>query len=189
MFIDRRKIKILHGTQLDRLAFVCLGVTGAIAGLRRARMKKCLLLLTLAAAASLIWAQDQDQSGVPEGHQGHRMGEGRRPPDPAQQAKRLQKELGLSADQTAQVQKIFGDQRKKHDAEISANAALSPEQRRANFMEARQEVDTKIEAVLTDAQKQKFQQLRSKMRGRGPGAPGGSDGQQPPPPDDQQQPQ
>jgi protein CpxP len=158
-------------------------------------MKRFLLLLTLAAAASLIWAQDQDQSAPPpQGHEGHGMGEGRHMgrPDPAQQAKRLQKELGLNVDQTAKVQKIFEDQQKKHEAEMSSNQDLSPEERRANFMQARQEVDSQIEAILTDAQKQKFQQLKSKMHSRGPGrpgGPGGDEGQQPPPPSvDQQQP-
>jgi protein CpxP len=159
-------------------------------------MKRLLLLLALAAATSLIWAQDQDQNAPPpEGHQGHGMGEGghmggRR--DPAQQAKRLQKELGLNADQTAKVQKIFEDQQKKHEAEMSSNQNLSPEERRANFMQARQEVDSQIQGVLTDAQKQKYQQMKSKMHGRGPGrhgGPGGDEGQQAlPPQDDQQQP-
>jgi Spy/CpxP family protein refolding chaperone len=153
-------------------------------------MKKCLLLLTFAAATSLVWAQDQDQdqgqSGAPAGHRGHRMGT---LPSPAKQAQRLSKELGLSSDQTTKIQKIFEDQQKKHEAEMSSNEELSPEQRRADFMQARQEVDSQIEAVLTDAQKQKFEQLKSKRGRHGPGAPGGPEGQQSPPPDDQQQPQ
>lgn len=155
-------------------------------------MKRFLLLLTLAAATSLIWAQDQDQNAPPpEGHQGHGMGEGHHMdrPDPAQQAKRLQKELGLNADQTAKVQKIFEDQQKKHEAQMSSNQDLSPEERRADFMQARQEMDSQIQAILTDAQKQKYQQLKSKMRGSGRhGVQGGDEGQQAPPPDDQQQP-
>ena len=146
-------------------------------------MRQILFSLALALFAIGAYAQDAEQGPKSHEHMGDRM----RRPSPAEHAQHLAKELGLSKDQTAKVQEIFATQQKKHEAEMQAGGQeLTPEQRREQFMQARQQVDAQIEALLTDAQKQKFAQMKSRMKERrGPGEPR-PDGEQPPPPDPQQ---
>jgi Spy/CpxP family protein refolding chaperone len=60
----------------------------------------------------------------------------------------------------------------------------SPEERRAHFQQTRQQVDAKIEAILTDAQKKKFAEMRANMKQHRMHGEGES--QQPRPPDRQQ---
>lgn len=139
-------------------------------------MKRILFTLAFALLATVAFAQSAEPGPPHEGmdHM-HRM-------SAQEHAKHLTKELGLSSEQAAKVHQIFAAQQQKHEAEMAAGENLTPEQRRAQFMAARKDVDAQIEAVLTDAQKQKFAQLRSRMkehRGQQPNA------QQPPPPDQQ----
>jgi Spy/CpxP family protein refolding chaperone len=107
------------------------------------------------------------------------------PPNADEQVKRLTKELKLSSDQQTQLKQIFADQEKNRDQERESMQNLSPEERRAKFEQTRQEMDAKIESILTDAQKQKFTEMRAKMKQHrmGPGEPGQGEGQQPPPSD------
>lgn len=152
------------------------------------KMKRLLFVLGCAMLATPIWAQNDAQSeqapGRPYG--GHGMHHGGAP-NPGEQVKRLTKELKLSSDQQTQLKQIFADQEKNRDQERESMQNLSPEERRAKFEQTRQEMDTKIESILNDAQKQKFTEMRSKMKQHrmGPGEPGQGEGQQPPPPDSQ----
>jgi Spy/CpxP family protein refolding chaperone len=144
-------------------------------------MKRLLFVLACAMLATPIWALNEPQSqpgpGGPQG--GHRMRHGGMP-NPDEQVKRLTKELKLSADQQSQLKQIFADQEKSREQDRESMQNMSPEDRRAKFEQTRQEMDSKIEAILTDAQKKKFTEMRSKMmqhRQHGQG-----EGQQPPPP-------
>jgi Spy/CpxP family protein refolding chaperone len=138
-------------------------------------MKRIFLIFALALLATGAYAQGGEPGPQHEGmgHM-HRM-------SAAERTQHLTKELGLSKDQAAKVQQIFEAQQKKHEAEMQAGGDnLTPEQRRQQFVAARKDVDAQIEAVLTDAQKQKFSQMRDRMKQhRGP------NGDQPPPPDQQ----
>lgn len=139
-------------------------------------MKKLLVVLGCMMLATLIWAQGAPSTDGPsqDGPRERRMG-----PPPVERVNRLAKDLGLSQDQTAQLKQIFADQEKMRVAERETMDNLSPEERHAKMMETREQVDAKIEAILTDAQKQKFQQIRARMKQRrGPGGPG----EDPPPP-------
>jgi Spy/CpxP family protein refolding chaperone len=155
-------------------------------------MRRLLFVLACTMLATPIWAQNDTQSqegpGVPAQGE-HRMRHAG-PPNPEEQVKRLTKELKLSADQQTQMKQIFADQEKNRDQERESMQNLSPEERRAHFEETRQQVDAKIESILTDAQKQKFTQMRAKMKqhrmGPPPGEPGQGEGQQPPPPESRQ---
>lgn len=125
-------------------------------------MKRICLIFALTLLATSVYAQSGEPGPRPEGcgHM-HRM-------SAAERTQRLTKELGLSQEQAAKVQQIFAAQQKKHAAEMRAGGDenFTPEQRRERFMATRKDVDAQIEAVLTDAQKQKFLQMRSNMRSR-----------------------
>ena len=138
-------------------------------------MKEIFLILALALLANCAYAQGGEPGPQHEGKgRMHRM-------SASERTQHLTNELGLSKDQAAKIQRIFEAQQKKHEAEIQAGGDnLTPEQRCEQFMAARKDVDAQIEAVLTDAQKQKFSQMRDRTKEhRGPG------GEQPPPPDQQ----
>jgi Spy/CpxP family protein refolding chaperone len=107
------------------------------------------------------------------------------PPSPAQQTKRLTKELGLSQEQSTKIQQIFEAQQQKHQAERDSLQNLSPEERRQQFMQSRQEVNSQIEAILTDAQKKKFEQIQTRWKDRRGREGHPPDGEQGPPPEQQ----
>jgi len=127
-------------------------------------MNRIFLIFALALLSICAYAQ----GGPGLQHEGkgrmHRM-------SAAERTQHLSKELGLNKDQAAKVQQIFAAQQKKHEAEMQADGGnLTAEQRREQFMAGRKDVDAQIEAVLTDAQKQKFAQMRDRMKEhRGPG--------------------
>jgi periplasmic protein CpxP/Spy len=147
-------------------------------------MKPLLIVLACTMLATPIWAQNDTQSQEGPPPQGeHRMRHGG-PPNPQEQVKRLAKELNLTADQQTQLKQIFADQEKSREQDREAMQNASPEERRAHFEQTRQQVDAKIEAILTDAQKKKFADMRAHMKQHRMHGEGES--QQPPPPDRQQ---
>lgn len=80
----------------------------------------------------------------------------RRPP--ANRMDELAARLQLNADQKTKVQQIFSDTRQQLD-----NLRHESEPR---VGEIRQQADQRLQQVLTPDQWQKFQQMRSEMRGR-----------------------
>ena len=78
-------------------------------------------------------------------------------------------QLNLTADQQTKIKVISEESRKKMQA-IRDNSSLSEEQRRAKFLELRNETTGKIKAVLTPAQREKLEQLMKSQGGPGPGA-------------------
>ncbi len=112
----------------------------------------------------------------PGGQGGMRRGGG-----PEQRLERMQKELNLSADQTAKVKAILENGR----AEMMAgrDSTASQEDRRAKMMSMMQTENAKIKAVLTDDQKVKYEAMQDRQRERmRDGRRKGSDGPPPPPP-------
>jgi protein CpxP len=109
------------------------------------------------------------------------------PPSPEHQLKRLTRTLNLTSDQQQKMLPILQDQQKQRDA-IQNNSALSPDQRREQMRAAMMDSHQKLEAIMTDSQKQQFeqnmQQRRSGRMGQSEGAGGG--GTPPPPPPDNQ---
>lgn len=83
--------------------------------------------------------------------------------NPAKQAKRLGKKLGLNRDQVAQIQPILADRMQQMQA-LRADASLAPQDRRAKAQAIQQDSKTKIEALLNDTQKQQFEQLMAERR-------------------------
>lgn len=107
-------------------------------------------------------SQAAGQDGAPPNGGGHWQG---RRPDPNQQVKRLTKELKLTSDQQSQILPILTDRASKVDA-IRADTSLTQDDRRSKMKSLREESETKIKAILTDEQKQKYDQMQQHMRER-----------------------
>ncbi len=146
-------------------------------------MKLLLFGLACCMLATPIWAQNDTQSQEGPPPQGEHRMRNMHPPNPQEQVKRLTKELNLTADQQTQLKQIFADQEKNREQDREAMQNASPEERRAHFEQTRQQVDAKIESILTDAQKKKFAEMRTKMKQHR--MHGEGEGQQLPPPDSQ----
>ncbi|HTA79952.1 MAG TPA: hypothetical protein VK720_10420 [Terracidiphilus sp.] len=148
-------IKDIHGGSLD--------------------MPNKIFTLALAAAMTLgvsSAALAQDNAAPPQ-----EQGGGRGHMDPNRQLEHMTKELGLSADQQAQIKPVLVDRQQQMEA-LFQNQSLSREDRRAKMMAIRQDSNTKIQAALNDQQKQKFAAMQEHMRGRG--GQGGPEGAAPP---------
>ncbi len=131
-------------------------------------MRSTLLALTLSgmlASGACAYAQDQDNSPPPQGQWGqgpHRM-------DPDRQLQRLTHELSLSSDQQSQIKPLLVDQQQKMQA-LFQDQSLAQEDRRAKAKSIRDDTHSKIEALLTDEQKPKYEAMEQRMN-RGPGGP------------------
>jgi Spy/CpxP family protein refolding chaperone len=78
--------------------------------------------------------------------------------DPGKQAAHLGEKLGLNSGQVAQIQPILADRFQKMQT-LRADNSLSQDDRRAKARAIQQEANSKIEALLTDTQKQQFEQM------------------------------
>lgn len=123
---------------------------------------KFTVLLGMLLGAGIAMAQAPDQTPAPQAGQGAAM-EGRHAPDPARQAERLRKELGLSANQEAQIKPILADRQAQMQS-LRADSSLQEADRRTKMESIMQESNSKIEAVLTDPQKQHFEQMQQERR-------------------------
>ena len=83
--------------------------------------------------------------------------------DPAKQAARLGKRLGLSSDQVAQIQPVITDRFQKVQA-LRADTTLNQQDRHSKVQAIMQDSNSKIEAVLNDTQKQQFEQMQAERR-------------------------
>ncbi|MEI9977486.1 MAG: hypothetical protein WDN23_00550 [Edaphobacter sp.] len=83
--------------------------------------------------------------------------------DPHRAALRIGRRLGLSAEQTAQLEPIFADSQQKMTA-LRADTNLSPDQRRQQFRAIHESTKTQLATVLTAEQ---MQELRHMRHGRG----------------------
>jgi Spy/CpxP family protein refolding chaperone len=83
--------------------------------------------------------------------------------DPARAAKHLGKQLGLSQDQVAQLQPIIAD-RQQQIQNIRADQSLMPRDRRMKMRNVMLDSRNRIEALLTDSQKQQFEQMLANRR-------------------------
>jgi Spy/CpxP family protein refolding chaperone len=126
-------------------------------------------VLTLAGvvlvATPFVSAQNEQRPPAREGGPGRGRG-----PD----AGMLAEQLGLSADQKAKVEAILQKQRAQMEA-------LAPEERREKGRALREETDKAIGAVLTDAQRKKWEEMRAnRPQGGRQGGPGGGEGRRGP---------
>lgn len=108
---------------------------------------------------------------------------------PERQLKHMTKQLDLTPDQQSQIKPILESRQQQMQA-LWQDQTLSREDRRQKMMAIQQDSNGKIEGVLNDTQKQKYEAMQARMhqhrmhRGMGQGAGQGSA----PPPDDSSQP-
>lgn len=128
-------------------------------------MKKQICSLALSALFGLGVAiaapQAQDQSAPPPtaGPTGHRQA------DPNRQLQMLSKRLSLSPAQQNQILPILTGRQQQME-NLRSDNSLSPKDRHEKMRAIREDADTQIRAVLSDNQKQTYDQMRQQMRER-----------------------
>jgi periplasmic protein CpxP/Spy len=92
--------------------------------------------------------------------------------DPDRQLEHMTRALGLSADQQDQIKPLLVERQQKMEALFQDQSAAG-QNRHAKMQSIRQDTQSKIEAVLNDQQKQKFEAMQERGRRGGPpeGAP------------------
>jgi len=84
--------------------------------------------------------------------------------DPAKQASRLGRKLGLTQDQVTQLTPIIAD-RQQQIASVRSDSSLQAQDRREKVRSIFEDSKTKMEAVMNDQQKQQFEQMLTSHRG------------------------
>ena len=128
----------------------------------------CSLVLTGLLATGVMFAQEsgsapdqgasQAQGGGMGGHGGHHM-------DPDQMLAHMTKRYNLTADQQSQIKPILQDQQQQMQS-LRSDTSSSREDKMAKMQSMHEATTQKIEAVLTDQQKQKFEADQQKMQER-----------------------
>ena len=152
----------------------------------------CSLVLTGLLATGVMLAQEPGsapEQGAPQadggGMGGHRGGRGMMDPD--QRLAHMTKRYKLTSDQQNQIKPILQDEQQQMQA-MRSDTTSSREDKMAKMKSTHEASNQKIEAVLTDEQKQKFEADQQKMQERrashmnGGGAGAGDAGQPPAPP-------
>ncbi len=123
-------------------------------------LKSALITLTLCAATAAFGQTAGPDQTAPQTPVSHKQR------NPAHQTKELAKKLGLTPDQTSQIEPILADRDQREQA-LMANTTLDPkslrQQRRAIMMDSEQ----KLNAILTPAQQQQFAALRQQRHHHG----------------------
>jgi Spy/CpxP family protein refolding chaperone len=146
----------------------------------------CSLVLTGLLATGMMFAQESGSApdqGAPQAqgggmggmHGGHHM-------DPDQMLAHMTKRYNLTTDQQSQIKPILQDQQQQMQS-LRSDTASSREDKMAKMQSIHEASTQKIEAVLTDQQKQKFEADQQKMQQhRAEHMHGDQGGQQPAPP-------
>jgi protein CpxP len=123
--------------------------------------KLCTLALAglLMAAGGAAIAQENaapvPQQGQGYGHRGMMS--------PEEQLNHLTKALSLSSDQQAQIKPIL-DNAHQQAMQLHQDQSLAQQDRFTKMQALHQDTNTKIEAVLNDTQKQKFEEMQAKRQ-------------------------
>jgi len=130
---------------------------------------KATIILGALLSASIVFAQAPNSSPAPSANSAQaapsQPGDQHRHFSPQQFAAHLGKRLGLSSDQVAQITPILtARQQQMHT--LRADASLSEQDRHTKAHAIMQDTNSKIEAVLTDPQKQQFEQMLAQRRAR-----------------------
>jgi periplasmic protein CpxP/Spy len=80
-----------------------------------------------------------------------------------EQTARMAKELDLSADQVTQIKPILADRQQQMEA-LHQDQSTSSQDKMTKMKSLRDDSNAKIEAVLNDTQKQKFEQMQAKQQ-------------------------
>jgi Spy/CpxP family protein refolding chaperone len=128
---------------------------------------KATILLGALLSATIVFAQAPDSSQAPAANAAQaapsQPGQQHRNFDPSQFAAHLGKKLSLSSDQVAQITPIL-TARQQQMQTLRADASLTEQDRHTKRRAIMQDTNSKIEAVLTDSQKQQFEQMLAQRR-------------------------
>lgn len=127
-------------------------------------MKRQLCVVALAGLIGMGAAMGavQDQTAPPPQQNGQR---GHRQMDPNRQVKRLTKRLNLTEDQQKQLLPILTDQQQQVEG-LRSDASLAPQDKREKMRSIHEDTTNKIKGILTDSQKQTYDQMQQQMRER-----------------------
>lgn len=146
-------------------------------------MRSKFLTLTLSGMLTLGFAAAAEAQDTPPPSDQSQQGRGPGSMDPDTRLQHMTQQLDLTPDQQSQIKPLLVKRRQKLAA-LRSDQSTSPQDRRAKARAIREETHSKIEAILTDQQKQKFAAMQQNMRrGGGPnqGPPPTADGAAPPP--------
>jgi periplasmic protein CpxP/Spy len=108
-------------------------------------------------------AQDAQQQPLAGDNAPQQQGQRAHAPDPARVAHRLGRQLGLTEDQVAQIQPIIANRQQQMQS-LRADTSLTPQDRRAKARSVFEGSRNQIEALLTDTQKQQYEQMLANRR-------------------------
>ncbi|WP_446744828.1 hypothetical protein [Silvibacterium acidisoli] len=143
-------------------------------------MKKSVYSLALAGVLSLGIAGAafaQDNAAPPDQGPGAMQGGGPHRINPDQQLKRMTRQLDLTADQQTQIKPIL-ESRATRMQQLFQDQSMDPQDRRSKMRAIQDDTSNRIETVLNDSQKQKFEQMQAQMHER---RQGGGEEVAPPP--------
>jgi periplasmic protein CpxP/Spy len=89
-----------------------------------------------------------------------------RAPDPKRQVKMMARRLALTPKQQSKIEPILADRQQQLE-NVRADTTLAPRNRRMMVQAIRQDSDSKIEALLSDVQKQQYEQMKQEQRANG----------------------
>ena len=128
---------------------------------------KATIVLGALLSAGMVFAQAPDANQAPAANTPQaaqaQSGYQHRNFDPSQFAAHLGQRLGLSSDQVARITPILTARRQQMQA-LRADASLSEQDRHSKARVIMQDSNSKIEAFLTGAQKQQFEQMLAQRR-------------------------
>lgn len=131
--------------------------------MRTRRITASLLGLVLCAGLAMAQEPGQSQDGSAPAAQSAPPPARRRPPNPAREAHRLGRQLGLNAGQVSQIEPVLAD--RQHQLEnVRTDPTLTPQQRRAQARSITRDSKSKLEAVMTDSQRQQYEQMLQSRR-------------------------
>jgi Spy/CpxP family protein refolding chaperone len=130
---------------------------------------KATIVLGALLSASVMFAQAPDSNQAPAANSAQaapaQPGYQHRNFSPQQFAAHLGQRLGLSSDQVAQITPILAARQQQMQT-LRADASLSEQDRHTKAHAIIEDTNSKIEAVLTDPQKQQFEQMLAQRRAR-----------------------
>lgn len=83
--------------------------------------------------------------------------------NPRHQAKKMAKQLGLTPDQVSRIEPILAD-RDQQVQSVRSDSTLAPHDMKARVHGIRRESDSKIEAILSDTQKQQYELIKQSRK-------------------------
>jgi Spy/CpxP family protein refolding chaperone len=115
-------------------------------------------LLTGLAGNSLI-AQDQQPPAATTSQDAPSTTQPLHAPNPQRQAKRMTKKLALTPDQESKLEPILAERQQQIESTRS-DTTLAPKDKRVRLRGIHQDSEAKIESILTDTQKQQYEQMK-----------------------------